>query len=294
MTNNTPMWAGPRHVRGSNGVYRLHYDSIDSIVAAAAGPHALVAENVHVADVSEESARVSYTFYNGYTPTSLRSALRKCPQKLLSAVARMRDELVDALPEPVRPRRARRRRLENGDEIDPQRYLQRQSDCWEEMRYVPRSPRVIRIACNMAVLGHREPAELLWRGATAAALADMYSRRGQNVELVAIQSQSAEPAGSRRSKPLITTVTVKSATAPLHLGAAAVALAEVAFYRLVVLRAECRTVPWRVDEGIGRTATLPLAERRQYDVWLDSDVFCRSAALRTIAQQRAQIERSGV
>jgi len=149
------------------------------------------------------------------------------------------------------------------------------------MRRVFVTKSVIRIAVNVSCHCGRRPADLLFRGAAAAALADALDEQGHSVEVTAFGCTSGKSPDVPRRERHITSVTVKAADAPMDVARIAFCLSEIAFYRTVVMNAATRALPaeHRVSSGHGNTQPLPERDRKLADVLLDSDILSRDAAV---------------
>ena len=107
---------------------------------------------------------------------------------------------------------------------------------------------------NLTVNAGQRAEHLLWRGAAAAALADILTQRGVNVEIVAFWTIGRI---SNRSDMVVSRYVVKRADMPLDLGAVAVALAEIAYARLICLYGLGRHMQGILSKHMGHCETLP-------------------------------------
>jgi hypothetical protein len=135
--------------------------------------------------------------------------------------------------------------------------------------------RSVTIGVNLTVHCGRRAEHLLWRGAAAAALADILTQRGVNVEVVAFWSISDM---SNTIGKVVSRYIVKRADMPMDVGAVSVALAEIAYARLVALYGLARHVPGRLNEGLGRCESLPQQDRAGIDYLAEQDITDRPAA----------------
>ena len=142
------------------------------------------------------------------------------------------------------------------------------------------------IGVNLTVHSGQRAEHLLWRGAAAAALADILTGRGINVEIVAFWTISDM---STASKMVVSRYVVKRADMPLDLGAVSVALSEIAYARLVALYGLARHLPGVLSDGLGSCNTLPPQDRAGIDYLAESNITSRTAAeswLRASASQQ--------
>ena len=141
---------------------------------------------------------------------------------------------------------------------------------------------------NLSVHWYAKPQELLYRGAAAVALADHYTRQGCSVGITAFDC------GQRLTRWMgthVLEVALKRPSEPLDLPMLALALAELAFFRLVVISALIRLAPHQVRNGLSQVGTLPDGWRAGFDAVLDSDVRSKDDAVRFIrrfAEQEVQ------
>jgi hypothetical protein len=187
----------------------------------------------------------------------------------------MRKQLVDEIAPPVCTRRRVRRNQDWGDELTPESVLVRSLTPWERMTRETQPRRSVTIGVNLSV-SCRQPAEhLLWRGAAAAALADILTQRGLNVEIVAFWTIGNMSSGSRM---VVSRYVVKRPDMPMDVGAVAVALAEIAFARLVALYGLARHMDGVLDDCLGHVETLPQADRVGIDFLAETNINSRDAA----------------
>ena len=281
--------ACPPAERGADGVYRFAWDSVSDLVEDAFSDRAQSADaRRFLADLHREYA--GDTWANGHTVESLQAAVSDPSRKLLDAIDRMRGHLLEELAVPAAPRRRVRRGLEAGDEMDPDRWLTRNPNCWEQSVRERQPRRVVTVGVNCTVYWSQKPAELLYRGAAACALADVLTAQGVNVRILGFSVGSN---CSDRVRKLVTTVELKRADMPLDMAALATALCDVGFFRMVVMPAEFRHLPGKLCRSLGTRGaqTLPAADRQGIDFLIESDVTSERAAidwLRSASEQYTQ------
>ena len=212
----------------------------------------------------------------GATFERVAAWLRDAKPELVGALQKMRARIEAEVEEPTRKRRRVRRRLEDGEELDPQAWVERRTDGWSDIEST-RSPRhLVSVAVNAAVNSNRRPEDLLWRGAAACAVADVLTSRGYSVAVdlvVAVNNPANEVDG------LMFTVPVKPADSPLDVGTVATSLADIGFFRLVCINLIGQCSPGKVTPGFGRAATIARLSGVRYDVLLDADVFSEDGAV---------------
>ncbi|MBI5725041.1 MAG: hypothetical protein HZA50_13855 [Planctomycetes bacterium] len=263
-------------VRDSDGIDRITFDSIgQSVVDAMAdyaqneGNRKLIAQSLDRHTTGRDS------WANRYTRKKLLDAVQNPPKHLMDAVDEMRQSLMDEANPPVASRRRIRRNQEWGDELEAEKVLTRSFTPWDRMTREAQPRRSVTIGVNLTVHCRQRAEDLLWRGAAAAALADILTQRGVNVEIVAFWTIGKM---SSMSRMVVSRYVIKRADMPLDLGSVAVALAEIAYARLVALYGLARHVPGKLDESMGVCETLPAQDRSGIDYLAESNITNRTAA----------------
>lgn len=93
--------------------------------------------------------------------------------------------------------------LEEGDEIDVERYLGGSDKCWNGARRVPRTKRTVRIYVNFGGNCDRSKEELAVAGSVGVTLAETMESIGINAEIWAVQYGSREDVGHNHYLRLI-------------------------------------------------------------------------------------------
>jgi len=268
----TPLSDLPAVEHCADGVYRCELESVTHAIKIALRRYTgHVQRNRFEADeiiTRNSGSRVA----DGRTVQDMQDATVRCPERFIRAIEEAKQAIEENLPTPTRKRRKRKYNQEDGEELCPQAWLERKTDGWTVMQRTKRLKNVVTIAVNCSVLVMREPEDLLWRGAMAAALADALTDRGHSVEIIAFAC-SDRTAASGKPSHAIHRLPIKLSSQPMDIGAVAVALCDIAFYRLIMLPVRARTLPYRIDGGFGRTTSLPARERDEFDIVIDSDVL---------------------
>lgn len=279
--------SGQPVVRDADGIDRITFDSVGQTVIDSLADYAQNDTTLNqIRKNMVEHLSGHDVWANYYTKAKLLDAIAKPPQHLLDAVDRMRQGLVDALVPPTCTRRRVLRNQEFGDELTPESVLVRSLSPWERMSRENQPRRSVTIGVNLSVNAGRRAEHLLWRGAAAAALADILTQRGLNVEIVAFWTLSDM---SDQSKMLVGRYMVKRADMPLDLGAVALALAEIAFARLVALYGLARHVPGVLCGGLGHPEALPAQDRAGIDYVAETNITSQGAAeewLKSVSTQQ--------
>lgn len=278
-------------VRDADGIDRITFDSVGQAVidsmadyAQNEGSRTFIAQRLASHTTGHDS------WANRYTKEKMLDAISNPPKHLMDAVERMRQSLMDEISPPVCTRRRVRRNQEWGDELEAESVLVRSLTPWERMSRENQPRRSVTIGVNLTVHSGQRAEHLLWRGAAASALADLLTQRGINVEIVAFWTIDQM---SSTSRTVVARYIIKRPDMPLDLGAVSVALAEIAYARLVALYGLARHMPGVLHDGLGMCATLPAADRAGIDYLAETDITGREQAESWLRAASAQQE-SGV
>ena len=217
-----------------------------------------------------------------YTKQKLADGLAKCPQHILEEVQSLRDELVDIVRE-SRPQRPRRRIIHgqiDGHDICADRFLARVPECWDAFARTARPSATARIAVNQSCSAYEKEPDLLYRGAAAAALADIWTVEGISVEVSGITSLNR--LGVNPDTHALLTTICKQTHDPLDIGALGYCLASLPFWRLATLYGTAFLSPGETSGGFGHPEPMPTADRAGYDVVIEKDVKDRSGAIAAV------------
>lgn len=279
----------PPAVRGADGVYRFGWESVAELVNDAFGHDAAQSESAAAHIRAFVGTHIKNgrgdTWVNDQSPETLMKAVTTPDRKLLVAIDEMREALAGEIPLPTAPRRRVRHGREDGDELDPDRWLARLPNGWDRCEREPRPCGTVGIHINLSVNHKQKPAELLYRGAAACALADVLVAQGRNVEITGFMSAVNL---SQCCKKLVTRVVLKSADMPLDLAAVATAACDIGFFRLAVVPATARHALGNLALGFGHPASLPVADLGGADFAIGLEVTSKAAAvnwLRTAVQK---------
>lgn len=263
-------------VRDLDGIDRITFDSVGEAVIDSMADYAQNEGNRQFIAgrlASHMSGHDSWA--NRFTREKLLATIENPPQKLLEAVEQMRAALMEEVCPPVCSRRRVARNQEWGDELNAEHVLTRSLTPWERMTRENQPRRSVTIGINLTIHSGRRAEHLLWRGAAAVALADILAQRGVNVDIVAFWTISRM---SDESRMIVSRYTIKRSDMPLDVGAAAVALAEIAYARLVCLYGLARHVPGTLDDCMGCCETLPAQDRDGVDYLAESSITSRDTA----------------
>ena len=240
-------------------------------------------------------------FTNNYNLERAKKELRD-PPPAAAEVRKIAGEITAGLI--TQPRRKILRRQAEGDELDPLAWLHRDPDGWTRTVRTQHPRPVIKIALNVSSNFHRKPEELHCRGAAACALADALEHAGNRVQIDLFAASQRLYEGTspytktgRRRKRIkqapelaITRATVKHAHQPLDIDAAALALAEIGFFRTVLFCAELALANHTVSENLGSEAKLPEDIAAEYEIIIDSDITTPDAARQIVEKYTTKQE----
>jgi len=262
--------------RCADGIDRITFESVGEAVLDAMTDYAQNAGNrQYIASRLAVRMTGQDEWANFYTREKLLDTLAQPPKHLVTAVEEMRRQLVDEIAPPTCTQRRVRRNQEWGDELTPESVLTRSLTPWERMTREHQPRRNVTIGVNLTVHVGQRAEHLLWRGAAAAALADILTQRGINVEIVAFWSLGVLSSQSQR---VVARYVVKRPDMPLDIGSVAVALAEIAFARLIGLYGLARHMPGILDDAVGDCLRLPAQDRAGIDHLAESNITNKPAA----------------
>ncbi len=268
-----------------DGIHRLQFGSIGEAVRDALSDYAQNdTARERIAETFNSAVSGHSEWGNYFTKDRLLAELNNPSQELLSAVDRMREHLMGEIAMPATPRRKIRRGLDDGDELDADRWLRRDPAAWEKTVREPTAKRNVTIGCNLSVSCSRKPHELLYRGAAALALADILTQQGYNVRILAFKVASDPTSHCRK---VVSRYELKDSSMPLDMSAVAFAMCEIAFVRIVAVCGTMRHLPGRPNVGWGSPCSLPSADRRDVDFLIEQDVLSEERAVEWLKAQLA-------
>jgi len=269
-----PAGAYPAAARCDDGIYRYEWESVSDLVDDAFCDRA-TAEATRADIARRISNNEGGKWANHHTVASIKAAVGKPAKKLIDAIDAMRQSLADDAALPVIPRRKIRHGREDGQELDPDRWLVREPMAWDRSEREPRPRNCIAIGVNMSVHAGQKPEELLYRGAAACALADMLTTRGMNVAITGflVVHKMSEGCGD-----LVSKVELKSSNMPLDMAGLATSACDIGFFRLVMVYATARHTTGHLDGALGYPAGLPDADRKGFDFVLENTVRSKADA----------------
>ena len=267
---------------GGDGVHRMVWSSVSDLVDDAFSDYAQQEPSRELLEALHRHHEGS-KWANGHSKQTLRDAVNRPPVALMAAIDEMREQLVNDLDLPTAPRRKVRRGKEWGDELDSDRWLNRDPAAWERNEREPQPRQTLTIGVNLTVHWAQKPEELLYRGAAACALADLLTDKGLNVRIVGF---SAGGDCGDDVKKVVGMVEFKRADMPLDLASLATATCDIGFFRMVVMPAEFRHLPGKLASNLGtRAAHLPGPDRKAIDYLVESSVTSREAATAWLREQ---------
>lgn len=266
----------------ADGWLRITFDGIADIITAATNPNGPAYTN-NRRDI--ESWIADRTAHNGYTPAKLLDAIAHPPAALTATVQELAAELAGEVEPPRRTVRRRRYQLDTGSELDPLAWIQRRPDGWSDMNRTHQPSPFARIGVNIASGYRTTPDQLRYRGAAAVAIAHLYTLHGFSVELLGYRSVTEHAPWNR----VCQIITIKRADIPLDIGAAALALSEIGFYRLAVMMATMMIAPGQLDSGVATPAAMPPAELDRLDVLIEKDCGTREKAVAAVRAATARL-----
>lgn len=242
--------------------------------------------------MSHLDGTASGSWGNGHTCASIADALRACPDTYVERVAKIRRRIENDLDIPVAPvGRRMRTRMEDGEELDPIAYTNRDPFGWTGIVRERVQPRPLRIGVNVAISSSEGVQELAYRGAAACAIADIYQSRGIPCEVVCFDAVCAHNMDDRGAR-MVLEVVLKRASEPANLSELSFTVCEPAVIRLAFIALEWLHCEGRFSGGYGRIESLKPSERAGFDVIVDRGVKNADAATKCVRAAMAKAAES--
>jgi hypothetical protein len=260
--------------------YRLQFDSITEMVDTVTTKENTAEVNRALWD--KEMSKPASNFKNGYTVDQAVRELEEPPKasKEVRGLARELEERFD-FEQTVRKRVYRR---EQGDELCPIAWVQRDMQGWSDIEKIGATKPLIKLGVNLSVNADKRPEQLYPRGACLVALSDILSAQGYSVEVHAILAASelcydGQPAGAVH----VIETRVKAPDAPMDVDGLSLVCSEIGFFRTVGFLSYIQApAEGKVGIGLGRSTKLPKKFASEYDLIIDADVFTLDAALEKV------------
>jgi hypothetical protein len=237
-----------RAVKSEDGIHRIEYGSIREIVEEALSDHAQTdGTRERLRALQERSLSGEDRWANHFTRARLLEQISSPPAALTEAIDAMRERLAGEVDLPTRPRRKIRRGQDWGETLDADRWLGRDPSPWERVERIQQERRLVQIGCNLSVHCKVKPAQLLYRGAAALALADFLTQQGCSVGVTLFKTAGDVTSEVRTG---VVRCVVKRPDMPMDLSALAFSMCEIAFFRCALLVAAARRWPGRIHDGL--------------------------------------------
>ena len=234
--------------------------------------------------IADKNTKKQTNYYNNFTMSKMMEAIRCPPEAPLVRIDEIHREIEESVEEQF-PKRKLLRNLDTGDDLDAEKWVSKSPTPWEERKKDSRRHRVIKLGVNVGVNCTASPEELLYRGATAACCADVLQQLGHSVEIVAVDVISRP---TNKIGIGYTEVEVKASWAPVDLPAIALAIGEVAFFRMPFMTAQARHYKGKLSWGWGRSVSLtslPQSIVSKFDLTVDDDIRDKASAVRFIVEK---------
>lgn len=248
------------------------FDSVDALVSNAC-TFSGISKNKEEFRHHEKEWNESTIFYNNYSMQRVERELTE-PPDCSARVEALRSAIQETHNFSVTRRRLRRRR-EDGDELDPMAWIQRDPQGWSRIEHEQSGRKAIRLGVNLAISCGHGPKDLWPRGAACAALADALEYAGHSVEIWAfwrVKRLSYEKTNMHTIRVL-----VKPAHMPLDISTLALVIAEIGFKRVILFQAAVNCLRHEHQPGLGFPESIG-AERAECDVVFDADIKTLDAA----------------
>jgi len=262
----------------SSGVHSLYLESLSEAVDYVTAEVPAAADNVPfiASRYSENAARSRTDFFERHLPSTLASDIANPKKSILDAVDSMRRSLTESVVL-TSPARNRRRGVNTGDEINVDRFLSRQPECWDRIERAPKPKRVVSIAINGITPGNFESRHLCPRGAAVIALADYLTEQGYSVGITLFACSRGLCQRAQRDISIVN-IAVKHPDHPMDINSIVAPVCDAGINRLVALKALALAARSTLDDGLGACQSLPAELKQRFDFCIDCDVSSESSA----------------
>lgn len=244
-----------------SGMLRFEFDGVDDLMRTAT---AYRREDAPLA--VKGAAKEFDTCFTRKSSWNCQHTLADVERELLEPTPRMADvigtgESLFSSEEWVaeKPRRKIRRRLEDGDEIDVERWREREQDMWEEKRKTKGRRFGVKVCVNIATSAHIREQGFKWRTSTVVAIARIVEELNIPCEIIGceqVRRSVHSPSGHVYRSKL--TLPIKRQEQPLDVDLVGYCLGSCSFFRNAVLGSRVMAAAqymdcagWRCDEGLG-------------------------------------------
>lgn len=284
--------------KGPDGIRRIEASSVKQAFDFAYGWESTTVAKCNLDRRDHDSVRSYWNrhggkhdhFMNGHNLESLKEQMDAPPETTAEKFDQLKQRIEDELSVTRKRKRRLRHRLDDGDDLDVDAWVQRDPDGWSQVKREEQEQKLIRIAVNVSVHCHQSADELLYRGAVAASLADVMIDMGYAVEISAYHVMSKVSQDSHKCKDNtiatrgsngsvdVLKINVKDANMPMDMGAVCFALCEIAFARGVSMPIISGNQLTEINGGWGMPTKLPKMDREDCDYYVDKNVGSMSAA----------------
>jgi len=271
---------------GLDGIYRTEYGSIEDAVNCAFEDYGVNDHKRQLVNSKLHKLNGTYEFLNKFTKQSFLNELTNPSAKLRNAVEAMKEHIIGDIDAPQIVKRKVKRGQEFGDEVDSDRFLARNFNCWDQSVKQASPQKTVTIGCNISVLAERDPEDLIYRGAACMALADILNERGYAVEIIGYRCCTRD---SYDKTTYVCKTMIKHSDMPMEINSVIFSLCEIAFVRVCYVYGMQRRVNDR-DEWGGTTCDIPDSDKSGIDYLIEQDIWSQNQAVNWIKQQLSKTE----
>lgn len=228
-------------------MYTQHtrYESVQHLIEAVEGKPMLACN----ADNLEYTLTRATDFVNHHNLTTLKESIFNPTKKSTYRLEQLKKEIETEIEVTRGDDLVHHDGLDGGTHFDCVELLGGNSDCWSVWELADSKVPAVKLIVDMSIRCNRSPSVMLWRGATAAAMADLLEDNGIATEIVAVRYST--DTYQDMSGHVMQELVIKRATEQLTMSAVAAALCEVATCRLLMFAATYVTGVGRVNSGLG-------------------------------------------
>ena len=265
------------------GLYYKKYDSISEQVAHVTDEKNIAPVNLKLWKKNRD--HFADSFRNQYNVKRSVRELEEPPKasKEVRGLATQLEEQFD-FEQTMRKRTYRR---EQGDELDPVAWVQRDPQGWSDVEYIPQTKPVIKLGVNLAISCGAKPSQFYPRGACLVALCDILSAQGYSVEVSAFMATRDL---DWESSVHVMETTVKAPDAPLDVDGLSLVCSEIGYFRTIGFLTYIEASEKEVSHDLGMPEKMPEHLAEGFDLILDSNLLSMNKALAQVIDFMGTLE----
>lgn len=256
--------------RGSQRLFRLNFGSVTETIANIRTGKMICLDNDR--QFQYQSTSNGGTFFEGWSIKRIEKSLQSPSTSMLEDINKYVEDLREHVELPVARRRKIVRGLDDGSEIDVDRWFRREPTMFDDIRITHGTAKTCRLAVNMSVNCSQDRSHTYQRAAAVIAIAELLTEAGVNVSIDALDIMyggclAREGLSSDLSAGVgITTLQVKDISEPLDIPRLALAIGEIGVHRRLLYSCQVQAAWKRVESGLAYPITSNQLINDQYDI----------------------------